>query len=129
MAMTVTTKTLHDGVRNCSMQFTGVGDGSGDENLVPKVDVSELSPPAAKVKIDKITYDVGYGLVRLFWDAGPGPKEFLVLINSGIIDYCHIGGMVNREANSNGDIYFSTEAFEANSAYTVLLDMVKKGVG
>ena len=129
MAMTVTSKVLYEGVRNITMQFTGTSDGSGDEDLVTKVDVSVLNPPCKRVAIEKITYDVAYGILKMFWDALT-PVEFMSLGTAGVFDYDKIGGLQNTpfEEDVTGDILFSTEGFELNSTYAITLEMVKKGV-
>ena len=129
MAMTVTSKVLYDGVRNVTMQFTGTSDGSGDEALVTKVDVSTLNPPCERVAVKKTTYDVAYGLLEMYWDALT-PVKFASLGGAGVFDYEKIGGLQNVpfEEDVTGDILFSTKGFELNSTYTVTLEMVKKGV-
>jgi len=126
--MQVTSQVLYDGIRHCTMQFTGVGDGLGDENNVTKVDVTTLNPPCVSVKIMKLTYDVGYGVVELLWDA-PIPVPFLELTESGDpLNYKRIGGLVNGGgAGATGNILFSTKGFELNSTYSIVLEMVKKG--
>lgn len=130
MAMTVTAKVLYEGVRNITMQFTGTSDGSGDETLQTKVDVSTLTPPCKRVAVTKVSYDSAYGILRMYWDALT-PVEFASFGTAGEFDYCDIGGLQNGAGSGGdvtGDILFSTQGFELNSTYTVKLDMVKKGV-
>lgn len=123
--MIVTSQIVYEGVRNLVMQFTGRGDGSGDETNVVKVDVSALTPPCARVQIRKITYDVAYGIVVLSWDA-PSPTDLVLLEGHDEIDYCAEGGLQNVVAGTNGDLLLSTKSFEANSIYTLKIEMVKK---
>lgn len=119
-----TQRTLHDGVRNAVIQITGVSDGSGTEDHVVKVDVSELK--AKSVKIRKISYDVGYGLVKLSWDA-LDPVDFAMLSLQGEMDYSRIGGMINGGGGGvTGDILLTTSGFELNSSYTITFELVKK---
>lgn len=126
MAIATTSQVVHDGVRNVIMQFTGLSDGSGEENNVVKVDVSSLNPPCRAVKIVKATYDVNFGVVKLTWDALT-PVDFLLLDGQGEFDYCKNGGLINGGGDTaSGDILFSTEGFELNSSYSILLEMVKK---
>ena len=127
MAITTTSQVLYDGVRNCVMQFTGVGDGTGDETNATKVDCRALNPPCVSVAIKKITYDVGYGVVEMLWDADI-PVPFLELTETGApIDYGRINGIVNGGGPSaNGNIMFSTKGFELNSSYSITLEMRKK---
>jgi len=126
MAIITTSQILHDGERNLVMQFTGRSDGSGQENNVVKVDVSELLPPCASVKIRKIPYEVSGGLVVLSW-AADANVPFLNLSGSNIIDYSRMGGLLNgADDTATGDILFSTLGFELNSAYSITLEMVKK---
>lgn len=129
MAMAVTAQVLEEGQRNLIMLFTGVGDGSGDESLVTKVDVSALNPPCKAVKVKRLTYDVAYGAVTLLWDALV-PVEFAALDGHDTIDAEPYGGIINKGGPSaTGDILLSTAGFELNSTYTLILEMVKKGVG
>ncbi len=126
MAIAVTSAILHDGRRNVVMQFTGVSDGSGQETGEVKVDVSELNPPPATVKITRIEYDVNGGDVKLSWDAD-ADEDFAVLSGQNCLHYYNMGGMVNSaEMGKTGDILLSTLGFEENSSYTIKLDMIKK---
>ena len=129
MAITATATVLYDGQRNVIMQFTGVGDGSGDETNALKVDCSALNPPCASVAIKKCTYDVGYGIVEMLWDRGAyDPVPFAELTESGYpLNYKRINGLVNGGGpGATGNILFSTKGFELNSTYTVVLEMRKK---
>lgn len=126
MAIATTSQTLHDGVRNVVMQFTGISDGSGQEAAVIKVDVSELSPPCDRVRISKLTHDVQGGAVTLSW-AADTPVVFAQLSGQNVTDYIREGGLQNNADESRtGDILLSTEGFELNSSYTIKLEMVKK---
>ena len=127
MAITATTQILYDGLRNCIMQFTGVGDGSGDETNALKVDCAALNPPCVAVAIKKIDYDVGYGVVEMLWDAAI-PVPFLELTESGFpLDYKRINGITNGGGSySTGNVLFSTKGFELGSTYSIVLHMRKK---
>lgn len=123
--MLTTSQVLHDGKRNLVMQFTGIS-GGDDETLVPKVDVSELSPPAKSVKVTKVTYDISGGLVRLIWGADD-PVAFLELTGPNVIDYCGIGGLKNGGGDTaTGDILMTTLGFELGASYTITIEMTKK---
>ena len=123
--MIVTSQILYEGIRNLTMQFTGRGEAGENETNVVKVDVSALTPPCARVRIRKISYDVAYGIVILSWD-GPSPVEFLNLEGQETFDYCFEGGLQNVVPSSNGDLLLSTKGFEANSVYSLKIEMAKK---
>lgn len=128
MAITTTTQVIYDGVHNAVMQFTGVGDGGGDETNALKVDCSALNPPCRSVAIKKITADVGYGVVEMLWDA-PIPVPFLELTEAGTpLNYKKINGLVNGsgDPDASGNILFSTKGFELNSTYSIILELRKK---
>jgi len=126
MAIATTSQTLHDGVRNVIMQFTGISDGSGQEAAVVKVDVSEMTPPCDRVKILKLTHDVNGGVVTLSW-AADTPVVFAQLSGQNETCYRFQGGLQNNADESRtGDILLSTEGFELDSSYTIKLEMVKK---
>lgn len=126
MAIAATSLTLYDGARNTAMQFTGIGDGNGDETNVVKVRALDLVPIPKSLKIMKVTYDVSGGLLQLLW-AADAPVPFANLSAFNALDYTSIGGLVNQGGDTaNGDILISTLGFDAGSSYTVTLEMVKK---
>ena len=121
-----TQQTLHDGARNAVIQVTGVSDGSGNEDHVVKVDISTLG--ASAVSVRKISYNIGYGLVKLSWDALT-PVDFAMLPDGyGELDYTRIGGMKNGGGGggATGDILLTTSGFELASSYTITFELVKK---
>lgn len=126
MTIQTTQQTLHNGARNAVIQATGVSDGSGSENHVVKVDVSDLG--ASAVSVRKISYNIGYGLVGLSWDALT-PVDFAMLPDGhGELDYRSIGGLKNGGgAGATGDILLTTTGFELGSSYTITFELVKKG--
>lgn len=128
MAITTTSQVLHDGPKNVVMQLTGSSDGAGgQETGVVKVDVSEFDPPCRTVSVRRVAYDVNGGVVKLLWDDDSAPVEFLSLSQTGVFDYRLNGGLWNaRDAGESGDILLSTVGFEANSSYSLNLEMVKK---
>lgn len=126
MAITPTVTVLYDGIKNCTVQLTGLSDGGNGETLVKKVDVKELNPPCRFLAIRKIHYDVGGGVVQLYWEA-----EDPVLIDDFISvaeeDFRTIGGYQNTAGPSaTGNILLTSLGFDSGSAYSVKLDMVKK---
>ena len=129
MAVTATARVLYDGPRHCIMQFTGTGDGAGDETNVRKVDCAELNPPCRSVAIQKITYDVGFGVVELLWEDAMGQHApFHELSEAGApFEYDKINGLTNKGPDTaTGNILFSTKGFELNSTYSIVLEMRKK---
>lgn len=127
MAINTTSAILRDGARNLVMQFTGIADGPGQEVNVTKVDVSELSPPAATVAVANIEYSINSGEVDLAWDADV-PVIFATLAGQGWLDYAKVTAMQNSavDANRTGDIVLTTRGFDLDSSYTVKLTMIKK---
>ena len=126
MAVQATSQVLYDGITNVIMQFTGVGDGQGDETAAIKVHMADLNPVPFSVKIRNVQYDISSGLVQLLWAAAEN-VPFLTLSGYNTIDYQDMGGMVNGSGDTaNGDILISTLGFDAGSTYSVLLEMKKK---
>lgn len=128
MAILATTQILHDGKRNAVVQITGRSDGSGQETGVVKIDVSDLQPPARRVAIKRLTYDIAGGAVELLWNADDD-APFANLVGNNVSDYEAIGGLQNAawgELGSNGDILLSTSGFDLDSSYTIKFDLIKK---
>jgi hypothetical protein len=127
MGVQTTSQILYDGPTNVVMQFTGIGDGLGDEVAAIKVHMADLNPVPYSVKVIKLEYNVtGSGLVQFLWAASDN-VPFLVLNGYDEIDYTFINGMVNGGGDTaNGDILISTLGFDAGSSYSVKLAMKKK---
>lgn len=126
MSVAATTQIIEQGPRNLIVQLSGLGDGSGNENKVIKVDVSALTPACSRVKIMKIDGAIEFGVVDLYWDALV-PVKFASLTGSVDLDYSKGGGLNNPKPNGwSGDLLLSTNGFELNSAYTLRIEMVKK---
>lgn len=123
--MQTTQQTLHNGARNAVIQVTGMGDGSGNENRVVKVHLADLKAKAISVR--KIVYSIGYGLVKLSWDALT-PVDFALLPNEyGEIDYSNISGLKNGGGGgATGDILLTTVGFELASTYMITFHLIKK---
>lgn len=117
MTITTTTDIVHSGVRNLIMQFTGISDGTGNENNVIKVVAN-----GATIKIRHLSAEVTGGVVTLSW-ANTIPQVFAQLTGYKNLDYKFMGGLINR-SGGNGDILLSTSGFGLNSAYTIKLEMV-----
>ena len=117
---------IEDGPRRLTVNLVGIGDGNGDESNVVKVDVSTLSPPADRLRVERIDYDISFGLVELLWDQDV-PEPFEVLAGNDEKDYLKTGGPSNTLGlETNGNLLLSTRSFEADSSYNILLEMVKK---
>ena len=125
MAISARAQVVYDGLRNVIMQFSGTSDGSGQETNVVKVDVSALTPPCDRVRIEKVSYDVNGGRVELLWDAQT-PKPFLEMSFGGEFEYCRAPLQNSGGDTATGDILLSTKGFELGSSYSVMLEMKKK---
>lgn len=127
MAVDVTSQVSHDGIKNAVMQFTGHSADGSNETEAIKVDVSEMTPPCARVSPIKIDYNItGPGSIILLWGGDPAHEKFLVLSGQGEIDYQSIGGLPNKIGAPTGDILLSTDGFDLGSAYSLTLTMKKK---
>ncbi len=131
MANATTVTVVYDGVQNCIkdcvVQFTGVNDGGTGETLVTKVDVKALNPPCSKLAIQKMHYDVGSGLVQLFWDADDPVLIDNLPTGPAEEDFTWSGGIQNSGGPSaTGNILLSSSSMDSGSAYSVKLEMTKK---
>lgn len=125
MAVSATVAKLEIGPRNVAYNLTGLGDGLGQETLVKKVDITTLLPISPRLRVERISGTVSYGVVLLYWEATV-PVLFAVLSDQICLDYNRIGGLTNSaDLGRTGSILLSTLGFEQNSTYTLLLELVK----
>ncbi|MDB6036010.1 MAG: hypothetical protein JWM16_6348 [Verrucomicrobiales bacterium] len=125
MAVSLTSQKLEFGPRNVAFNLTLLGDGLGQQTLVKIVDATTLNPVSTKLRVERLSGTVDYGVVLLYWDAQV-PSLFAVLSGQIDLDYNRIGGLTNTQAPGfTGSILMSTLSFEAGSASTLLLEMVK----
>ena len=126
MAIATTVQTLEEGPRNLVVHWTGVSNGSGNEDGVVKVDVSALSPKCGAVKIMRVHGNVEFGMVEIYWDALT-PVKALELSGQILLDFCKAGGLTNNAGGGKtGDVLLSTTGFELNSTYDLYIEMIKK---
>ncbi len=132
MADTVTSQIIVNGNRNLVMKFTNESDGTG-ESAVKKVDAASSTfatvpwnnVPGVHLKVQRITYDVQGGSVRVQWDASSA-TDMVILEFAGVMDQTFFGGFKNPGgAGATGSILFTTVGFAAGSSYTITLEMVK----
>lgn len=125
MAVALNAQKLELGARNVSYNVTLLGDGQGQQTLVKIVDASLLNPVSNKLRVERLSGTVDYGVVLLYWDAQV-PQLFAVLSGQIDLDYNRIGGLTNTQSlGYTGSILLSTVGFELNSASTLLLELVK----
>jgi len=128
MAITANVLTVYDGEVNATVNVIGLADAQGgQETLVVKIDVSELTPPCQSVAIQEIEYDVEGGVVTLLWD-DLTPVPFLYLNGHNRFDYRREGRLQNAAdpQSRSGDILLSATDFDPNGSYTILVKMRKK---
>lgn len=125
MAVSLNAQKLELGARNVSYNITLLGDGQGQQTLVKIIDATALNPVSNKLRFEHISGTVDYGVVLLYWEAQV-PQLLAVLSGQINLDYTRIGGLTNTQAlGYTGSILLSTLSFEANSASTLLLELVK----
>lgn len=125
MAVALNVQKLELGARNVAFNLTLLGDGQGQQTLVKIIDANSLNPVSNKLRFEHISGSVDYGVVLLYWEAQV-PVLFAVLSGQINLDYMRIGGLTNTQAlGYTGSVLLSTLSFEANSASTLLLELVK----
>jgi len=125
MADKVTAQKLFEGDKRASFVFTNLSDGTG-ESAATKVDISALSPPASRVKIEKVEYAISPGMSVVINFDHSTPDQVLALSGSGCLDFCKEGGLQDpASAGGTGDITFTTVGAEADSTYTIKLCIAK----
>lgn len=125
MAVNVTSQVLYDGINSVVMQFTGIGDGTGDqETNALKVNLADLNPIPKRIKIMDVYHGVVNGTVILSWD-GDVKVPFITANYPDEVSYKFIQGM-NQPPDTNGNIVLSTQNFDSTSSYSIKLEMRKK---
>lgn len=126
-APVATLQTLHDGVRNAVVKATFLSGGL-DQPITTLVNAAALQPPAGiHMKVVGIDYDITPGgVVRIYWDSPPFPKEMLDLNGFDHKDFRSYAGISNNGgATATGNILISTQGFTLGYEYTVILYMWK----
>ena len=118
--------TIYDGIRKAVVQLSSTVEGGEGELLVKKVDVEELQYKPTVVGIEKISYNINGGVVRLYWEANDN-VPILDLTGWGEWCYDNIGDAPNpRPPGFTGNILLSTIGFDLGSSYSIKLDLKKK---
>ncbi len=131
------TVTLQDGGRTVVLSLTGLCEQGEAETKVAKIIAADLYPPARKLRIKKIDYNVSGGIVSLYRDT-TDPVKIIDLAGDGNFDFSTTGGMpeattdadgendLDGSDNDTGNILFSTVGFDIGSSYAVRLELIKK---
>lgn len=130
MADIVTSQKLKDHASAWAYKFTNESDGTGETNVL-KVDVSGLTAATSNAALDqrltinKIAWSIAgaNSKVKLMW-SGDSPNTIVYLTGSGTFDLTTnlTTPLTNNIANTNGDIYLSTNGFVAGAGYTIILE-------
>ncbi len=127
MANATTVTVIYDGIKDCVVQMTGLNDGGPGESLVKKIDVKDLNPPCSKLAIRRMHYDIGSGLVQLYWEADDPVLIDNLVTGPAEEDFSWSGGVQNSGGPSaTGNILLSAVGMDPGGAYSVKLEMTKK---
>lgn len=123
MADTVVSKILHDGPRNVIVKMTSTSDGTG-ETLVNKVDVADLVPLPARLRVDKIDYDISGMQVQLLFEGTPNAEIVTISTGQGSMEF--MGGINATGIGATGNILLTTISAGNNDSYSIILHLRKK---
>lgn len=120
--MAFVSQVLQDGARNYIIKVTG----TGTDAAALLVDVSAMAPPATRVVLQKVIYDVEVGgQVLLLWDATTDTN--LLYLNAGngqTMCFEDIGGLTNDAGTGvTGDVLITSTAHD----YSLILWFKKAG--
>lgn len=132
MANSLTTQLLVDGPKNAVIKIVGVLDTIDLASTVivdPSVlEAMSIWQPAAKVKINRIIYDIELPLeLRLFWDATT-PVYITDLTGQGHQELKSFGGLINNAgAGVTGKITATTQGWSASAilSFNLILELIK----
>lgn len=120
----------YDGEHNYVITMNNRCDGSGDETLVTKVDVSTLIPnPGDHLVLWHANWVISGGVVNLYWAGTPNRLLQSLSQVSDDRQYSRFGGIRNDAVLATGDVLLSTIGFVAGSSYTITLEFKKDGTG
>lgn len=124
MADAVTTQILLESSDRLIVKLTNISDGTGEADVI-KVDVSDLTPAATRVSIEKIQYAT-YGMgARLLWEATADVVAFLIPYDqSGEMTF-HPPIPNNAGDGITGDLALTTVGHTSGDTYTIVLTLRK----
>ena len=125
MADAVAVKILHDGPRNVIVKLTSLSDGTG-EVAVTKVNVADLVPTCARLRVDKIEYDLSAMQCTLLWEGTPNVTIATLSTGQGCLDFSQSGGVNMSGPGPTGNILLTTISAGNNDSYAIVLHLVKK---
>jgi hypothetical protein len=125
----VTSKTIFNGTKRLTMQFTNVSDGTGEAAVV-KVDKSTFTGPdgtePSSIAIDKIE-GTCTGMAVTITANHTSPITIAVCEGGHFCyDYRAQGGVQTSGAGSTGDIEFTTTGATSGDSYNIIMWMRKK---
>ncbi len=130
--MSVKVQTLFDTKTRSAFLLTNLGT---EETDVIKIDVSTLAGAANtgadRVSINKIAWNISSGnneSVDIIWSSSSANSRAIILNNLGnwnLIGADWHSPIQNDATNPTGDIQLTTNNFNANSCYSILLEIKK----
>ena len=152
MANVYTYQVLRDTTEKTTIKLTAMFDGSGQEannariqantyygaldaNGVPlwsSLSLSNTALPYYEMSISRVGYNIAsrqLGYVQLFWYGAGGGANNSTILNLDLCgEYSEDQGVVSLKNNAispTGDIGINTVGFQANCAYTLILELRK----
>ena len=130
MSIELTVDKTYDGPRRTGVQASAMTvDDAAPYNLTlaTLIDISTLSPAPKSVRVTKITGQVDYGVVELYWAATP-PVRFAVLSGNAIDFGYSDTGPLRMPTDGTGDILISTVGFAPTSTFMLDIGLLKRVV-
>jgi hypothetical protein len=138
LADLVTTQILENGPSRLVMKFTNLSDGTGESGVV-KVDATStaignsvqgnLVAPGTHLSVNGIFYDITAMRLRILWDADTDVDLFVLSGDGQRWQFRdeRAGFAIHNPlaTGATGSILFTTVGAALNSAYTVILSMMK----
>ena len=116
-------------VTSCTGTFATAETITGAQTAVARVQTGAQTIPSYRFTLSRIVYSVEGGAAVLIWEGtggGANNRTTWACSDASDVVFSELGGALRNDANSaTGNMLVSTRGFNANSSYSILMDLRK----